>query len=38
MGTCKINDVEPFSWLRDVLTKIPDYTIQKLEELLPKKI
>ena len=35
LGTCKINDVEPFSWLRDVLTRIPDHSIQKIEELLP---
>lgn len=35
LGTCKINDVEPFSWLKDVLTRIPDQSIQKLEELLP---
>ena len=35
LGTCKINDVEPFSWLKDVLTRIPDHSIQKLEELLP---
>jgi transposase len=38
LGTCKINNVEPFSWLRDVLINIPDYSIQKLEELLPKTI
>jgi transposase len=35
LGTCKINNVEPFSWLRDVLTRIPDHSIHKLEELLP---
>jgi len=35
LGTCKINDVEPFSWLKDVLTRIPDHSIRKLEELLP---
>jgi hypothetical protein len=35
MGTCKMNNVEPFSWLRDVLTRIPDHSINKLEELLP---
>ena len=35
LGTCKINDVEPFSWLKDVLTRISDHSIQKLEELLP---
>ncbi len=35
LGTCKINDVEPYSWLKDVLTRIQDHSIQKLEELLP---
>jgi hypothetical protein len=35
LGTCKINDVEPFSWLKDVITRIPDHSIHKLEELLP---
>lgn len=35
LGTCKINNVEPFSWLKDVLTRIPDHSIHKLEELLP---
>jgi len=34
-GTCKINNVEPFAWLKKVLTLIPDYSIQKLEDLLP---
>jgi len=35
LGTCKINNVEPLSWLKDVLTRIPDHSIHKLEELLP---
>jgi len=35
LGTCKINNVEPFAWLKDVLTRIPDHSIHKLEELLP---
>lgn len=34
-GTCKINNVEPFSWLKDVLTPIPGHSIQRLDELLP---
>jgi transposase len=37
LGTCKINEVEPFTWLTDVLSRIPDHSIQKLEELLPAK-
>ncbi len=35
LGTCKINNVEPFAWLKKVLTIIPDYSVQKLEDLLP---
>lgn len=35
LATCKINDVEPFEWLRDVLTRIPDHPANKLAELLP---
>ncbi len=38
LGTCKINNIEPFSWLKDVLQKIQDHSIQKLDELLPAKI
>jgi len=37
LGTCKRNNVEPFAWLRDVLTRIPDWSIQRLDELLPVK-
>jgi transposase len=35
MGTCKINNVNPFEWLRDILTRIPNHPVNKLEELLP---
>ncbi len=35
LGTCKLNDVNPFEWLRDVLSKIQDYKITNLHELLP---
>jgi transposase len=35
LGTCKINNVEPYSWLKETLTRIPDQSIQKLDELLP---
>ncbi len=33
--TCKINNVNPFEWLRDVLNIIPDHPANRLEELLP---
>jgi transposase len=35
LGTCKINKVEPLGWLKDVLQRIQDHSIQKLDELLP---
>lgn len=36
MGTCKMHDVNPFIWLRNVLQKLPAYPINKIEELLPQ--
>ncbi len=38
LGTCKMNNVNPFEWLRDVLIRIPDYSVNKLDLLLPKKM
>lgn len=35
LGTCKINNVNPYDWLRDVFERIPTHTINKLHELLP---
>jgi transposase len=35
LGTCKINNVEPYGWLKNTLQLIPDQSIQKLDELLP---
>ena len=35
LGTCKINKVEPYKWLKEVLMCMPDHSIQHLEELLP---
>lgn len=35
LGTCKLNNVDPQQWLTDVLQRIPDHSIQKLDELLP---
>jgi transposase len=37
MGSCKVNDVNPQEWLTDVLGRILDHNIQKLDELLPHK-
>jgi transposase len=38
LGTCKMNDIEPFQWLKETLTKIPDCKVNDLEKLLPIKI
>lgn len=35
LATCKINDVEPFAWLKHVLDVIPDYRANQLHNLLP---
>jgi len=35
LATCKINGVEPFGWLKQVLDIIPDYPANKLQKLLP---
>jgi transposase len=37
MGTCKLNGLHPFEWLRDSLQKINDYPINRIHELLPIK-
>ena len=37
LATCKINDVEPFQWLKNTLEVIPDYPANQLENLLPVK-
>ncbi len=34
-GTCKMSNVNPFEWLRDILSRMPNYPVNKLEELLP---
>lgn len=37
LGTCKICGVNPVVWLTDVLNRISDHSILKLDELLPDK-
>jgi transposase len=38
LGTCKINGVNPFEWLREALTRIPDHPVNNLQQLLPHKM
>jgi transposase len=35
LGTCKINNVNPFDWLRHVLNVIPTHPVNQLRQLLP---
>lgn len=35
LGTCKMHQVEPYTWLKDVLNKIATHPINKIEDLLP---
>lgn len=34
-GSCKMKNINPREWLENTLQRIPDHSIQKLEELLP---
>ena len=36
LGTCKLNGINPFAWLKDVLQRIATHPINKIEELLPQ--
>ena len=33
--TAKLNDIDPQAWLADVLARIAEHPVQKLDELLP---
>lgn len=35
LETCKMNGIEPFEWLKQTITKIPDCKVSELERLLP---
>ena len=36
-NTFKMNDIEPFAWLKEMLSKIPDSKMTQLHCLLPAK-
>lgn len=35
LGTCKLHNINPWEWLKDILTRLPDYPINRIKELLP---
>jgi hypothetical protein len=35
VASCELLKIDPFKWLRDVLTRIPTHSIQQLDQLLP---
>ena len=32
---CRQHDVDPYQWLVDVLNRLPDHPVNRIEELLP---
>lgn len=36
VGTCKINEINPFEYIKDIITRTPTYPINKIENLLPE--
>lgn len=36
LGTCKLHKLDSFQWLKDVLERIPDHPINRIDELLPQ--
>lgn len=37
-GTCKMNNINPFIWLKKVLEIIPEYPANRLQELFPQNL
>jgi hypothetical protein len=38
VGTCKLNGVDPYAYLRHVLERIADHPINRVAELLPWEV
>jgi transposase len=35
LGTAKLNQIEPYAWLKDMLEKLPTWPNSRIDELLP---
>ncbi len=35
LGTCRLNGIEPYGWLKDTLERLPAHPISQVQELLP---
>lgn len=35
LGTCKLQGINPFNWLKEVLQRIPNHPVNKVSDLLP---
>ena len=35
IGTCKLKSIDPFAYLKNIFEVLPDYKVNKLQELLP---
>jgi transposase len=36
VGTCKMNGINPYDYLKDIINRVPQHSINKIEELLPQ--
>lgn len=37
LGSCKLHDVEPYAYLKDILERLPDHPINEIDQLLPHR-
>jgi transposase len=37
LGTCKLHNIEPYHWLKNILDKIADHPVNRIQELLPHR-
>jgi transposase len=37
LGSCKLHSIEPYSYLKDILERLPDHPINQIDELLPHR-